>query len=301
MKLSSEEAGLRVDHAVAQALRRYGREVSVREVRAALKRRAILVDGRRAAPGALAGGAELIDAGAFVPRAEFRIEPDAAAAERLGRIHEDEELLVVSKPSGMFCQPLGDESGGTALHGVSHWAPMVLDVGTPQEGGLVHRLDFGTSGVLLFAKRESMWVRLRHWFRTSQISKSYLAWTHGRPNARVVAVPLGGKGPRVRAFAVGARPARSQLRVVPTSMTATPDVHCVMVRTQTGCRHQVRAHLAEAGAPILGDAVYGEADDGVPRLALHAYRVRLPDGRVFTAPVDDTFRALPTALASARR
>lgn len=282
LELSPSLAGLRIDKAVVQALAASGLEVSVAEARRALKQGRIRLNGRQVAPGALACGGEALDIEAFVPRSA----PPAASPGPLSVLFEDAEQIAVDKPSGVHCLPLVPGELGSMLGRVIARCPEVAEAGPPSEGGLVHRLDYGTSGVLLFAKSRSTWTHLRTAFSRHEAIKHYaLCASPGlRPQTAVARIRNAGSHVRWEPFGS----ASGQAAATEFALGASPGLF--WAKTQTGRRHQVRAHAACLGYPIVGDAVYG----GRPaaRLALHAFRLELPGGLSIEAPLPEGFEAL---------
>ena len=280
-RLSEACRGERLDRAVCGVLRDRGRRTSVREVRRALASGAIRVDGRRVDPGRRAGGTERLDLTAFVPRAEARVAAEPELARRVPRLGGWPDMVALDKPPGVPCAPLRPTERSTLLGVALVHDPAIATAGPPLEGGLAHRLDVGTSGVVLFARTAAARDRLRAAFGAHRIDKRYLAVVRPPPAPLppVLDAPIAGSGERVR---VGDRPGALPARSTFTVLARRPDRWWVAVDTAHGRRHQVRAHLAHLGAPILGDARYGGA--AAERLMLHAARLDLPDGRRVAAP-----------------
>ena len=206
---------------------------------------------------------------------ELRPLPDPAAAAQLEVQFEEPGMVAVSKPAGMPSHPLRAGELGTVANGLASLFPECASVGDdPREGGLVHRLDIGTSGVVVAARNISEWRRLRAAFSSGQIKKAYLAITVGHPVSASSDASLAQRGSRVVVDEVEGLSAHSDFRVI--SKTATHAlIECL---TQTGRMHQVRAHLANVGAPIVGDRLYGahaDADDDLG-FYLHAWKIAVP-------------------------
>lgn len=198
----------------------------------------------------------------------------------LSVIHEDNHLLAVAKPAGLLVQ--GDDSGDVSL---VDEARAYLKAKYDKPGnvyvGLVHRLDRNVSGVVLLARTSKAAARLSAAFRDDGVDKRYLAVCAGRPD------PAAGElrhwlAPKGDAEGVtrcadgpfdGAREAVLAYRVLETA----EGFSLVEVRPVTGRRHQIRAQMARAGHPLLGDVKYGSARR-LPdhRLALHARRLTVP-------------------------
>jgi 23S rRNA pseudouridine1911/1915/1917 synthase len=244
----------------------------------------VRVDGRRASKGAQVGpGARL----------EVRRPPSDAPVPQpelpIRIVHADAHLIVADKPAGMASHPLKPGETGTAANALVGRFPELAAVGpSPREGGLVHRLDTDTSGLLLAARNEAAHAMLRAQFSARTVEKGYLALVAGELHAGgEIDVPLA-HDPRdarkVRpasdtawAEAHGARPATTRFEPV----ARRPGFTLVGVKIATGVLHQIRAHLAFIGHPLAGDALYGGPDlPGLSRHFLHAARLGFahPDG-----------------------
>jgi 23S rRNA pseudouridine1911/1915/1917 synthase len=234
---------------------------------------AVRVDGRRARKGTRLGpGARVLlpDLSALV----------ADHALILPVVHEDASLVAVDKPGGMPSHPLDPREGGTVVAFLLARYPETAALA----GGLVHRLDTGTSGLLLAARSSAAWAALRAAFRARAVEKRYLALVAGRAGDATVDVPLA-HDPRDPRRMIAARPG---LRAWPaesriTRIASDGETSLVAVVMRTGVTHQIRVHLAELGHPVLGDRLYGGPPAGLPprRHALHATGLVLPamDGR----------------------
>ncbi len=281
--LPSGALGSRYDRAIHRVLTAAGREVSVREIRQALKNGLITVDGRPKAPGRTARGGERVQWGAFVPRREAVLRPASEWFHEIRVLADEDDLLVLDKPSGLPTHPLRPDEDVTLLNAAIAIRPDVGQAGPHLEGGLVHRLDTGTSGVVVFATCVDGRERLRGDFVAHRVIKRYWAltvpptWqTHRADGA------IGGTGQRVRVLPPddpNGLPAETLLTV----RKVDGDRAWIWAETVTGRRHQVRAHLSALGAPLWGDALYGGRS--AARLGLHASELELPDGRCFRSPL----------------
>lgn len=213
-----------------------------------------------------------------------RTEPGLAIAV----LYEDAELIALDKPAGLPAVALRPSDAGTVANFLLAYAPETADAGrTPLEAGLVHRLDSGTSGVLLAARTREAWMVLRDQFRARQVGKRYVAWIDGAiagPGSVGDPIAHHPRRPRLmvvcaepaRAARLGARPAHTRYR----PLAPRPGGTLVEVQIETGVRHQIRVHLAAAGHPVRGDVLYGGSV--APRMLLHAVEltIRHPaDGR----------------------
>ena len=191
-------------------------------------------------------------------------------------VWEDAYVVAVEKPGGMPSHALDPRQRGTAAAFILARWPETADVGEPLAAGLVHRLDTGTSGLLLAARTPAAWDALRTAFRARRVTKRYLAVVAGEPPAETtvrlaLAHEPGARG-RMRAARAGERswPATTHLRC----LALLPHGRALVeAEIRTGVTHQVRAHCAALGCPVVGDAVYGGPAApplGAGRHALHA-------------------------------
>jgi len=196
-------------------------------------------------------------------------------------LHEDDDLLVLNKPSGIAVQ------GGTkTTHHIDRLLEGLGD-GPETRPRLVHRLDRDTSGVLVIAKRRAVAAKLGRAFQTRSVRKIYWALLHGVPKPSqgkvdAALVKAGGPdGDRVRKARPGEKDiAQSAVTHYSVVDTAGQKVSFVSLKPVTGRQHQLRAHMAIIGHPILGDGKY-EGDKNLPdgisnRLYLHARRISFP-------------------------
>jgi 23S rRNA pseudouridine1911/1915/1917 synthase len=221
--------------------------------------------------------------------------PDPSVA--LTILLERPDLVAIAKPAGLPSQPLRAGELGTAANGIAARFPECAAIGDdPRDGGLVHRLDIGTSGVLVAARTPEMYRALRDAFGGGLVDKQYLALVDGRPVSRECDAPLAQRGKRVVIDHTDGLPAYTAFTVEQASDTHAL-VRCI---AQTGRMHQVRAHLANVGSPITGDELYGGAAlEGHPGFFLHGARIELPVGSdriVIDVPLPDRFTAALSAV-----
>jgi 23S rRNA pseudouridine1911/1915/1917 synthase len=185
---------------------------------------------------------------------------------------EDEHLLVVDKPAGLVVHPGAGQAAGTLVHGL-----LGRVAGGPAERpGIVHRLDRDTSGLLVVARTEDAYRRLRRLVSRRRLERTYLALVRGRPRSLrgLVDAPIG----RDRADpthhsldTASPREARTHFELV----ELLPEHALLRVSLETGRTHQIRVHLAAIGLPVVGDRAYGVPGLGLERQFLHAARLAL--------------------------
>jgi len=273
--------------------------VGVRQEPGASLRRASLSE-----KGRIVGAAEVVwvQPGVGTPDERASPEPDLGLRV-LGR---GRGWLAIDKPPGMPVHPLRSGERGTALGFVASLRPEVHGVG---EGGLrsgvVHRLDVGTSGAMLFGTEEVEWSRLRSAFARHRVTKTYRALVAGalhRPLQQELGLYVAQHRPaRVRVIDVDAVADYPGGRVIAQRVTPVeryPGATLVEVSPVTGFLHQIRATLAHAGHPILGDVVYAPPDVAAEasRPMLHAARVGFEEIEAH-APDASDFGALLDRLA----
>lgn len=183
----------------------------------------------------------------------------------------DDSIIIVNKPAGLPSVALRHTQTQTVAHLLLEQFPETARVGPRRlEGGLVHRLDTDTSGLLLVARTSSAYTALRKQFRDRSVGKHYLALVEGSIKAQgQIALPLEPTGPhgqRVR-IATSGRGQEALTSYIPVKHF--PLYTLTRITIITGVRHQIRAHLAALGHPLAGDKIYG-ANQQVARLCLHA-------------------------------
>jgi 23S rRNA pseudouridine1911/1915/1917 synthase len=202
--------------------------------------------------------------------------PLAPEAIPLAVLHEDEDLIVVDKPAGLVVHPAPGHPGGTLVNALLHHCGDLAGVGGVTRPGIVHRLDRGTSGVLVVAKHDAAHRALASQFHDHTVEREYRALVRGvpGPDAGRVERAIGRHHrdrKRMSVHVAAGRAAATAWRVLrrfPRSERSWLAIH-----PETGRTHQIRVHLAALGLPIAGDPVYGRAgagQDGLGRPALHA-------------------------------
>jgi 23S rRNA pseudouridine1911/1915/1917 synthase len=192
----------------------------------------------------------------------------AAEAIALTVLHDDDAIAVVDKPAGMVVHPAVGHRSGTLVNALLHHLDGLSGIGGAARPGIVHRLDRGTSGVMVVAKTDAAHRAIAKQFHDRAVTKEYVALVWGTMRAgETLSAPLG-RDPRDRKkMSSRARKARAAVTRV---MSAEPlgGVSLVRLTIGTGRTHQIRVHLSEAGHPVVGDSLYGGERKSVPpRLA----------------------------------
>lgn len=213
-----------------------------------------------------------VEPGALAP-AQTLPAPDPAVAVEV--VYADDHLVVVDKAAGVVVHPGSGRPDGTLVNGLLARFPEIATVGDPSRPGIVHRLDRGTTGLLVVARTQSAHDSLVGQLAARRASRRYLAVVWGRPvhDRGVVDGPIGRhpRHPQRMAVVVGGRPARTHYEVE-RRCSEPAEVAVVQCRLETGRTHQIRVHLASIGHPVVGDDVYGGGRATLPfaRPALHA-------------------------------
>jgi 23S rRNA pseudouridine1911/1915/1917 synthase len=215
-------------------------------------------------------------------------------------LYADEDIIVLDKPSGLVVHPGAGNAEGTLVNALLARFPEITGVGPEERPGIVHRLDKGTSGVMLVARSPSAYASLLGQFKRHEVRKTYIGLVYGRVSEAEGHIdwPIGRhvtKRKRISTHTKSPREAETYFRV----LESLPDATLLEVRPVTGRTHQIRVHLAAAGHPIVGDAVYGRKrlSKHYPRLFLHARSVSFlhpgtGERLEFTAPLPPELQAV---------
>ncbi len=283
--IAADQEG-RIDKALAHHFPDAGR----RQLAELFDAGAVRLRGKRARKGDRVVAGDVIEL-ARVPVSGDALRPVANPDLALDVLLERDDLVVIAKPAGIPSQPLRAGETGTIANALAARYPECAAIGDdPRDGGLVHRLDIGTSGALVAARTEAAYRALRDAFGQGLVDKEYVAITDARPVSRDSDAPLVQRGDHVRVDHTDGLPAYTSFNVE----RATADHALVRCTAQTGRMHQVRAHLAHVGAPIAGDTRYGGKPLGeLPGFFLHAAKIAFPLGGekiVVDAPLPAGFR-----------
>ena len=306
LTIPGEQAGARLDAALAALLPQQSRSQIQR----------LIKDGRVQIAGVRADKVKAslpVEAGQEVavdvpPPAPATAEPQALP---LAIVYEDADVVVVDKAPGMVVHPAAGHADGTLVNALLHHVDDLSGVGGELRPGIVHRLDKGTSGLMVVAKHDAAHEALAAQFEERHVEKEYtaLVWGVLSPGRRIEE-PIGRDPNNRQRMSTKARRARTAVSRI-TWAEPFPGVCLVGVGIATGRTHQIRVHLSGIGHPIVGDALYGGVHRRVPpqlravqkleRPFLHAAKLAFAhprDGRpmAFEAPLPADLTAVLDAL-----
>lgn len=299
-RVDADQAGQRLDHFVVSRVAGPSRS----QIQRLIKDGLVTVGGRAAKANypVRAGDAVAVDLPEPTPAAP---QPEDLP---LDVLFEDADVIVINKAAGMVVHPAPGHAGGTLVNALLHHVDDLSGVGGELRPGIVHRLDRGTSGVMIVAKHDASHRELARQFHDREVEKEYeaLVWGEVQQGRRIDAAI--GRDPHDRTkMSQRARYARSAATRV-TFARFLFGVSFLRVTIATGRTHQIRVHLSGIGHPIVGDPVYGGVRKQMParlrpvlrleRPFLHARRLAFthpsdPDRRLeFTAPLPADLQAV---------
>lgn len=314
--VDEDDAGTRLDAYLSAQMP----ELSRARVQKAIRAGEVLVSGASAAKSAQkVREGERIEI-SFSPPRPLEIVPENIP---LDIVYEDEHLLVVNKAPGMVVHPSPGHETGTLVHALMGHCTNLSGIGGVLRPGIVHRLDAGTSGLLVVAKDDETHIALSRDLAARRVSRLYcaLVWGEMPENAGVIDMPIGRSPSDRKKMAVvdeGGKEALTAYYVIDT----LPPFQYIRLKLGTGRTHQIRVHLSRVSHPVLGDPVYGgakarrgglsgkaaaRADRAlamIDRQALHAEELSFTHPSkgelvVFKAPLPDDFRAVLDFLKTA--
>jgi 23S rRNA pseudouridine1911/1915/1917 synthase len=290
--VTEDSAGARVDRFLASVVGGTSRS----QIQRLIKEGRVRVDGRlaRANQPVKMGQTVAVD----IPEpAEPLLRPEPVT---LPIVYEDRDLVVVNKPAGMVVHPAAGHATGTLVNALLHHVSDLSGIGGEKRPGIVHRLDRGTSGLMVVAKHDAAHEHLAEQFRSREVEKEYVALVWGVvQTGRRIDAPIGRDPANRKKMSARARRSREAVTRIVRTERLGPALTLAHVAIHTGRTHQIRVHLSAIGHPIVGDALYGGVHRRVPgdlravthldRPFLHAARLafRHPDGRrmEFTSPL----------------
>ncbi len=264
--------GERVDRIVAFIL-----DVSRSVAAGLVESGTVLVDGVVETSGKLrlAEGQEVSVDPSQIPGETF---PDADDTVEVSVLHADDHIIVVDKQAGLVVHPGAGNDAGTLVNGLLAVFPEITDVGEAHRPGIVHRLDAGSTGLLVVARTQQAYEGLVPQFADHSATRMYRALVWGHPTALhgVIDAPIGRsrRDPLKMAVVADGRDSRTEYQVI---QRYSEPVDCSLLECslETGRTHQIRVHLSSIGHPLIGDPWYGQRRPtlGMERPFLHAARL----------------------------
>ena len=251
-KVEEKDAGDRLD----VYLDRQCEDMSRSQLKKLIQEGRVLVDGRAAKASLHLKGMEKVSL--EIP--EVQTTELLAQDIKLNILHEDSDLIVINKSAERVVHPGAGNPQDTLVNAILHHCKDLSGIGGELRPGIVHRLDKGTSGVLVIAKNDMTHRSLTEQFQDRSIKKKYLAFVWGSPESKegVMNSPLGRNPVRRKIISVDAphsREALTRYRVLKSWGT----VSLLELKPETGRTHQIRVHLTELGHPVVGDPIYGRS------------------------------------------
>lgn len=213
-----------------------------------------------------------------LPEPEAQREPEPVEGMRI--VFDDDDIVIIDKPVGVAAHPSPGWEGPTVVGGLAAAGYRISTSGAAERQGVVHRLDVGTTGLMVVAKSESAYTDLKHQFKERSVTKVYRAIAQGHldPLTGTIDAPIGRHPSADYKMAVvsGGRPSVTHYE----TLEAFPHASLLEVDLETGRTHQIRVHMAAMRHPLVGDTTYG-ADPtlaqrvGLSRPALHAARLEI--------------------------
>lgn len=224
-------------------------------------------------------------------------------------LYEDDQIVVVNKPSDLVIHPASGHPNHTLVNGLLYRYGSLPPTDDPLKPGIVHRLDKGTSGVMVVAKTDTSLKNLQRQFRNREVEKIYWAVVLGcLPAEGVIDKPLGRHPKRRQKISSHTRKPREALTKWRTIENFGPKFSLLEIQLHTGRTHQIRVHLTEAGHPLVGDPTYGRRNkifsEIIERPCLHALRLKLThpsknERMFFEAALPEDFKRLLDHLKNA--
>jgi 23S rRNA pseudouridine1911/1915/1917 synthase len=223
-------------------------------------------------------------------------------------VYDDDDVIVVDKPAGLVVHPGAGNADGTLVNGLLARYPELAAIGEPHRPGIVHRLDIGTSGLMVVARSMRAYHTLVYALSQRDVTRVYrtMVWGHLANAVGVIDAPIGRdhRDAMRMAVVVDGKSARTRYHVL-TAYRTPAEASSVVCRLESGRTHQIRVHLAAIGHPVIGDSTYGGVRHAVvaPRPFLHAAELMFvhPDSGeslTFVSPLPDDLVAVETQFTT---
>jgi 23S rRNA pseudouridine1911/1915/1917 synthase len=282
--VADESAGARLDVFLTSVLGGYSRS----HIQRLIKDGHVQVDGKPAKANQAMKSGQTV--GVELPEpTDPAPQPEALP---LPIIYQDKDLIVVDKPAGMVVHPAAGHASGTLVNALLHHVEDLSGIGGEKRPGIVHRLDRGTSGLMVVAKNDAAHEELSRQFHDREVEKEYIALVWGEVQAgRRIDAPIGRDPNDRKKMSAKARRSREAVTRIVKAQKFGVVLTLAHIAIYTGRTHQIRVHLSEIGHPIVGDSVYGGVHRRVPgdlRAVTHLQRPFLHAARLaFTHPTEN--------------
>jgi len=293
--VAAESDGVRLDRFLTASLAGHSRS----QIQRLIESGSVRVDGRAAKSNQPVKRGSQIEVDVQEP-VETTVVPEPL---ELPIVYEDQDVVVIDKPAGMVVHPAAGHPSGTLVNALLHHVKDLSGIGGEKRPGIVHRLDRGTSGLMVVAKHDAAHEELARQFHDREVEKEYVALVWGEVMAgRRIDAAIGRDPNDRKKMSAKARRSREAVtrivRVEPFGRALT----LAHVAILTGRTHQIRVHLGAIGHPVVGDAVYGGVHRRVPgdlRSVTHLQRPFLHAARLsFTHPTDGRRMSFESPLPS---
>src|SRR5690348_3152705 len=267
--ISPENEGARLDVFLTSVVSDHSRS----QIQRLIKEGRIRVDGRDAKANQLvkAGQAVTVD---IPPAADTELQAEALP---LPIVYQDADLIVVDKPAGMVVHPAAGHESGTLVNALLHHVDDLSGIGGEKRPGIVHRLDRGTSGLMVIAKNDAAHHELARQFHDREVDKEYVALVWGVVQAgRRIDAPIGRDPVNRKKMSAKARRSREAVTRIVRAYHINPAVTLAQIAIHTGRTHQIRVHLSAIGHPVVGDPLYGGVHRHVPADVRAVMRLERP-------------------------
>lgn len=274
-QLVAEQAGERIDVFLVRSIPKFSRSYWQK----------MILDGRVTINGDVVKSSQKTEVGEAID-VDLPSAPDFSD-KTMQEIYKDDNVLVVNKPAGMLTHAKGAQSDEFTV--AEYVRPFTTDGVDTNRPGIVHRLDRGTSGVIIAARTPEAKRWLQKQFAVRKVKKTYIALVKGAPKvpAATLQLPIERNPKKPQTFRVGAsgKPAETAYETLQSFDGYT----LLKLSPHTGRTHQLRVHLHYLGCPIVGDDLYGKPEPRLGRMFLHAASLELTlptrERKVFTAPL----------------
>lgn len=257
IRVPDDGAGVRLDRFLVSVVADRSRS----QIQRLIENGAVTVDGRAAKSNLVIKPGQTIVVETPEP-IEAAPRPEAID---IAVVYQDRDLVVVDKPAGMVVHPAAGHATGTLVNALLHHVKDLSGIGGERRPGIVHRLDRGTSGLMVVAKHDAAHDALARQFQNREIEKEYVALVWGVVQAgRRIDTPIGRDPDNRKKMSARSRRSREAVTRIVRAEHLNPALTLARIAIQTGRTHQIRVHLSAIGHPIVGDALYGGLHRRVP-------------------------------------